>query len=376
MQMADTPGKFEVRKDIRVGMPTLGTPDVVGRCLRNLLIGKGFHWQRAIRCELPHKIEILDDHIVNTLPIEEYLLYVVGSEMNTDSPEEFRKAHAIISRSWAFSNTLGRPGSYALSEPIRTADSYIGWEDSGDHHDDGFDVCSDDHCQRYQGIQPVTEEARDAIASTAGLVLIDSAGKIADARFYKCCGGHTELFSTCWQNHDYDYLPAKKDPYCDLSDLSHEARKALLASILKPYDLDSRPEHELWSHWKKEVTAASVSERLRTRYGTDIGKITSLHPLQQGPSGRIKLLEITGTLGKFTIGKELTLRRLLSEDCLMSSNFTAKVENGKIIMQGKGWGHGVGLCQIGAARMAADGADYREILSFYYPNTRITKLYD
>lgn len=383
---------------IRVGIATQGDPQLTpagedapeGAAwhLGNMLIGRGFHWQRTLEGWLPGEVECFpvgDDGIglvVNRLPVESYLECVVGSEMNPAAPTEFLKAHAVISRSWALrmlrrSGTVGRqsqsrPFASLLARPevaeqhLAAEEIYLAFEDVGDHAADGYDLCNDDHCQRYQGLTVASPEALNAIRSTAGMVLADASGEPMDARFSKCCGGMTELFSTCWQEYDLPYLKGKGDPWCDLSGMAPQARRALLASVLKPYDMTSREETALWNRWHSELPLTELRSRLTSLCGRDIGKVMAVKPLHRGVSGRIDLLLIEGELGRMAVGKELVIRRLLSPDCLMSSAFEVTIADDQLMIDGRGWGHGVGLCQIGAARMAAVGRSFREILAFYF----------
>lgn len=361
---------------IAVGIHTDGAPQIsrTDDCtlLGNMLIGCDFHWQQSIRALLPGEIEILSsrkEHVtlINRLPLETYLQCVVGSEMNPDAPLQFLMSHAIISRSWALRmmrhlSDLGDAGKVENDSLI------ISWQDAADHS--LFDVCNDDHCQRYQGIQ-ANDNCRRAVEATRGLVITDAHGEIADARFSKCCGGTTELFSSCWQDRDYPYLVAKTDPYCDLSDMHPEMRNRLLNDSLKIYDSSTD-----FNNWQFTISKSDVAKNLLSRFNRDIGEIKSITPLQRGLSGRIKLLRLEGDKGQLTIGKELNIRRLLHPEHLYSSAFTIEDYGDRFHLEGKGWGHGAGLCQIGAARMALEGHSYHEILNFYYPHTNITKAYE
>lgn len=379
--------------EIRVGIITDGKPEVTptaeGVMVSNLLIGEGFHWQQRIPARLPGRIETIDggNKIINIVPMERYLEAVIGSEMSAEAPIEFLKAHAVISRSWAMRKLLPeckeekRNGEIeGCSAEDKERNGLIvdrwgkieirRWEESDSHH--GFDVCSDDHCQRYQGL-PECGNARtsEAIESTRGEVLLDSHGEIADARFSKCCGGMTEHFSSCWRDEDFDYLPGQKDDWCDLSDMPEEEREQFLRSILKGYDQATRDYHD----WSVTVRKSDIAANLRKQYNINVGNVSKLYPTERGISGRITRLCIEGTTDAVVVGKELTIRRLLSERCLYSSWFDAENHGDVFILRGHGWGHGVGLCQIGAARMAYAGKDYREILRFYYPGTEISKIY-
>ncbi|MCM1152373.1 MAG: SpoIID/LytB domain-containing protein [Muribaculum sp.] len=371
---------IEFPTHIRVGLTTDGSPRIHrdGPCwrLENLSIGNGFHWQQTISVRLPGEIEIpsIPHLVINTLPVEEYLRCVVGSEMNPAAPVEFLKAHAIISRSWACRMIMHPNFTVNHACPMH-GNRISTWEDAADHSDDPYDVCADDHCQRYQGIQTISDVASQAISHTSGMVLGDENGDVADARFSKCCGGKTELFSTCWQDTDLPYLRSVQDLYCDLSTFPASRRQLLLAGILKDYDLHSRDTDTLWGNWTAEISSAELRRKILDKYGVDLGEIKNVIPIERGPSGRIYSLAIEGDKDSITIGKELTIRRLLAKDCLMSSAFLPTVSSRRLLMRGRGWGHGVGLCQIGAARMAAEGFHCEDILSFYYPGTKILKLY-
>lgn len=367
---------------ISVGLITDGTPIIEkhpgGFTVHNLLIGEGFHWQRTIRAEFYGDVMMLPSsqgniHMVNRLPLERYLESVVGSEMNPDAPIEFLKAHAIISRSWAMRKISACAKiSRADDEEIalnKEDNEIISWEESDAHQ--GFDVCSDDHCQRYQGVpEEMAHRCVEAVRATRGLVLIDKDGCVADARFSKCCGGMTEIFSSCWAAQDPHYLVAQADPWCDLSRMPEHKREEMLRISLKGYDKTTDDFHD----WEADVNGEELKERIQNIYGKNIGNISHLKPIERGKSGRITKLRITGSEGELTIGKTLAIRRLLSAECLKSSWFDVNETGDGFDLQGHGWGHGVGLCQIGAARMAYEGKNCEEILSFYYPGARIGEL--
>lgn len=351
------------------GAPSLSREGNFHR-LDNMLIGNGFHWQRPISVLLPGEIIPHDGtgiSLLNRLPVEQYLECVVGSEMNPLSPPEFLKAHAIISRSWAVGKVL-RSHTESSEGKKNEAGEIIDWNDTADHS--GFDVCSDDHCQRYQGIQPISEAALRAIRESAGQVLVDKDGAIVDARFSKCCGGRTEIFSTCWQDREISCLESFEDPWCDLTSLSCHDRETALRSVLKDYDLSTDGGYR----WKATVSKKDIARNLREKFGRDIGKIKAIRPLETGFSGRIRLLEVSGESGILRIGKELMIRRLLAPTHLLSSAFEAEDNGDDIMLHGRGWGHGVGLCQIGAAAMALSGKSAGEILSFYYPGSKIAPI--
>ncbi len=366
---------------LRIGIHTCGFPRLSRRgdniIVENAMMGIGFHWQRSYPLILKGEPEFLSSpengiSLICNIEIEDYLRSVVSSEMNPDAPFEFIKAHAIIARSWAVNAYLkSRLPHQKDSESSISGETIIRIYDRSDHT--LFHLCNDDHCQRFQGESAVTAKAEKAVTDTAGLVLTDRSGKIADARYSKCCGGKTEIFSICWQNRDLDYLQSIDDPWCDLSALPDMHRQKILKSVLKNYDRETTPD---FYRWKRSVLPEIIKNRLHLDFNIDIGVPVLLTPVKRGPSGRISLLRITGTEGEITIGKELAIRRLLSDDCLLSSAFD--IDNGKdrFILEGKGWGHGVGLCQIGAAAMAFHGYSAADILNHYYPHTSLTHIND
>lgn len=337
-------------------------------------IGIDFHWSRNAEFSLPGVVEVIKlpdgvSHLDNYLDAETYLTSVISSEMNATAPLEFLKAHAIISRSWLMGKIMG---SHACdsSGKRHTDNEIVDWVDTADH--EGFHVCADDHCQRYQGDSRVNENVFKAVSETHGVVIADSKGSVADARFSKCCGGITEIFSTCWQSQDYDYLTSVEDPYCNLSELSADEFRKVMETILVSYDRNTIDFHD----WTVEVTPEDIEKRMFKIYGLETGRILSLEAGEKGASGRLKSLRILGEKGTFTVGKELAIRRLLSDTCLYSSWFNIKRRGKQFQLQGHGWGHGVGMCQIGAAVMALKGFKCEEILRFYYPNTQLINLYE
>lgn len=371
---------------VKVGIKTNGLPQIKKAgdftIVSNMLIGDGFHWQKTIEVRLPGEVILLEKRgkeglsecidaeisLINILPLETYLENVVGSEMNASSPIEFLKAHAIISRNWVLGKIM-KIHSTDKKGSIHKDNIIIGWDDTSCHY--GFDVCSDDHCQRYQGVQDISQEAIIAIRETKNLVLTDNKGKIIDTRFSKCCGGKTEIFSTCWQTREEDCLESVKDPWCDLSGLEPPERDSLLSTILKVYDKETK---NYGFRWHEIVNKTTIKINLKKYFNKDIGEILELEPKRRGPSGRIDLLEIKGTKSNLLLGKELWIRRLLSSSHLYSSAFEIKRKGDDFDIRGRGWGHGVGLCQIGAAHMALHGYDYESILKFYYPGSKLQTL--
>ena len=482
--------------------------------LHRVKIGINFHWEREEDQMFSGGLTILPTEegltAINSVPVEDYLLSVISSEMNGDAPEEFLKAHAVISRSWLLARpTLGGGDSETANGtanackghsaehsvsgglPDSVADSseecsdngperIIRWYDREDHT--LFDVCADDHCQRYQGLlRAGNANIRKAVEATRGLVLTDGPdGSICDTRFSKCCGGVTERFSACWADEDFPYLQAIRDNAAkdsissagsvpDLSDeqtarnwilsspeaFCNTSDPDLLSTVLNSYDQETAD----FYRWKVEYTQAGLSDLLRRRSGIDFGDVLELRPLKRGASGRIIELLIRGTLRTVIVGKELEIRRWLSESHLYSSAFVVDTVNGqgpdisetvttgvnpvggpvgepvtkqtsvpditgaartaetaaaetgrtsassdaadtrpentdthivdthvsseihpipvpvRFILHGAGWGHGVGLCQIGAAAMSAQGCTFDRILAHYFRGSCLTRLY-
>ena len=340
--------------------------------LHDVTIGKDFHWERKqtqVFCGTLRLMVEADKIVaINELPVERYLTSVISSEMSATASLEFLKAHAVISRSWLLAQMEKRKqqenGSTGFFSFIKKDDELIRWYDREDHVI--FDVCADDHCQRYQGITNKSRAtAEQAVAETRGQILTYG-NEICDARFSKCCGGETEEFQYCWEDSPKPYLVSFHDPYCDTHD------KHILAQVLNDYDQET-PD---FYRWTVEYTQEQLSELINRKLKDDFGTITDLIPLERGKSGRIWKLKIVGTKKSFTIGKELEIRRALSETHLYSSAFEVEKKDGMFILHGRGWGHGVGLCQIGAAVMGEQGKTYDEILLFYYRNAEIKQIYE
>lgn len=377
--------------------------------LQDVTIGINFHWERkeVQRFKGELKIIIEDDKLtaINIISIEDYLTSVISSEMSVTASLELLKAHAVISRSWLLNKLRVENGKLrATVQPDNAAHSQlIKWYDHEAHKN--FDVCADDHCQRYQGItRASTSRAIEAVSATRGETLMYE-GKICDARFSKCCGGAFEEFQNCWENVRHPYLIGQRDSQTTnkLPDLTIEAEadkwirtspvafcntqdKKILSQVLNNYDQETAD----FYRWKVSYSQEELSELIHKRSGIDFGKIIDLIPVERGTSGRLVRLKIVGTLRTLTIGKELEIRRTLSTSHLYSSAFVVdkeykeedreyKEEEQKIpsrfILTGAGWGHGVGLCQIGAAVMGEKGYKYEEILSHYYPGSMIERQY-
>lgn len=346
--------------------------------IRNVVIGKEFHWQKEETLSFKGCLILRSDgkkiQVINRVPVETYLESVVSSEMNANAPIELLKAHAVISRTWLMARIFPQQ-VYGFGQAAEGAGGWkendeerIVWYDTAQHT--GFHVCADDHCQRYQGVTRIMNpDAIAAVKATTGMILTYE-GKICDARFSKCCGGTTEVFENCWEDVSHPYLQGKRDriggdkDFCDTSDSS------VLMMVLNDYDLATKN----FYRWRQTYTQEEISSIVRRRSGIDFGHILNIIPLERGVSGRIVKAKIMGTKRSMVVGKELEIRKWLSPTHLYSSAFSIKKENERggdepatFILKGRGWGHGVGLCQIGAAMMAVKGYSYKEILAHYYP---------
>ncbi|MFA9388906.1 MAG: SpoIID/LytB domain-containing protein [Prolixibacteraceae bacterium] len=370
--------------------------------LRKVKIGIGFHWEQFEDQEfeggLILQMEEGKIRAVNSVPLESYLKSVISSEMSAMNDLTLLKVHAIVSRSWLLaqiqkksdckSTTDWHASSKASAHNEGTVEEIIKWYDREDH--ESFDVCADDHCQRYQGISKViSENAKQAVDETCGQV-ITYENEICDARFSKCCGGITEDFENVWQAVSLNYLTAVRDfdednlevnqsyftsapkAWCNTSD------PKVLQQVLVDFD---RKTNDFY-RWRVDYTQQQLSELIHKKSGIDFGQIVNLIPLKRGKSGRIIKLKIVGSKKEIIIGKELEIRKWLSESHLYSSAFIVKkhYKNDELIPSlfiflGAGWGHGVGMCQIGAAVMSKEGYKLDEILSHYFSGTAIEKRY-
>jgi len=375
--------------------------------LKDVTIGVQFHWQRkeVQRFKGVLKIMMEDGKLtaVNVISIEDYLQSVISSEMSATASLEFLKAHAVISRSWAMNiiqkaeaqKNGASTDAQAQSTTPQCGDAYIRWYNSENHK--YYHVCADDHCQRYQGtLRATTSKAVEAVKATRGEVLSYD-GQICDARYSKCCGGAMERFSTGWEDRDYPYLSAGLDTIASrkLPDLTKEKEaekwirsapeafcntqdQQVLSQVLNNYDQETTQ----FYRWQVHYTQEQLTDLILRKLGVDFGQIIDLVPVERGTSGRLKRLQIKGTMCNLTIGKELEIRRTLSESHLYSSAFVVdktydsdKKIPASFTLTGAGWGHGVGLCQIGAAVMGAKGYNYKEILNHYYPGAAIEAWY-
>ncbi len=372
--------------------------------LDNVTIGVNFHWERQERQTFAGNliIKISDDGsdgfllAVNELRLEDYLASVISSEMNGDAPLEFLKAHAIASRSWlaAMLERLDRGGPASLSGGHGTerGDEVIRWYGREDHRH--FDVCADDHCQRYQGVTRMTGgRAIEAVSATRGIFLTYG-DQVCDARYYKACGGLTENFENAWEDAPIPYLSSISDApetfrpirteedarawiisrppaYCNTDEVR------LLGKILPDFDRETVD----FFRWEVAYSREELEVLLKKKSGRDFGELHDIVPLERGPSGRIIRLKIVGATQTVIVGKELEIRRWLSESHLYSSAFMVTILRDasgtpvRFTLTGAGWGHGVGLCQIGAAVMATKGFCAEEILHHYFPAAALQRFY-
>ena len=370
--------------------------------LRGVTIGINFHWERkenqSFRGSVMFIVENSKVTAINILGVEEYLTSVISSEMSATASLELLKAHAVISRSWLLAQIdkneeITASGS-EYSTMKESEDELIRWYDREDHT--RFDICADDHCQRYQGItRASTAIVRAAIEQTRGELLMYNR-RICDARYSKSCGGVFEEFHNCWEEKDMPYLVKQRDSKTEtaIPDLTIEENarewilsspesfcnttdKKVLSQVLNNYDQETVH----FYRWEVKYSASQLSDLIRRRSGTDYGDILDLIPVERGTSGRLVKLKIVGSKKSRTIGKELEIRRTLSESHLYSSAFVVEKSGGspdkpeEFILKGAGWGHGVGLCQIGAAVMGEKGFKYNEILTHYFPGASVEKRY-
>ena len=354
--------------------------------LEDVTIGVNFHWERKETQTFQGMLHLVveEDKIcaINELPVEQYLASVISSEMSATSSLELLKAHAVISRSWLLAQMKKRSerkeagGDNGFFSFVKKENEIVRWYDREDHTI--FDVCADDHCQRYQGITKASNpHVAEAVEATRGQILTYE-GKICDARFSKCCGGQTEEFEYCWEDEHKPYLTSVRDAADENSEAfcnTHDEH--ILRQVLNDYDQETPDFFE----WTVEYTQQQLLELIESRLKMTFGQIVSLEPLERGKSGRISRLKIVGTERQFIIGKELEIRRTLSDTHLKSSNFEVSSFDfvtgipQRFVLHGHGWGHGVGLCQIGAAVMGERGYRYDDILRHYYLGIEISKAY-
>jgi len=382
--------------------------------VHDVTIGKDFHWQRRQSQGFQGALRVLAGRegltVVNEVPLEPYLASVISSEMSAAAPVALLEAHAVVSRSWLLAQLRaaappdavppsdGSRGSAAVRRGVSRIEDGTEvrrWYDRESH--EAFDVCADDHCQRYQGVtRAFSRSVFEAVEATRGQALVHE-GAVCDARYSKCCGGLTEVFSTAWADEDVPYLqavydgagapegvelpsagPAAAEAWIFSSPPAHcnRTEPEFLARILPGFDQETRD----FYRWEAVYAQDELCELLAAA-GLDTGGVLGLDALERGPSGRIRRLRVRGEKGTWIVGKELEIRRTLSRSHLLSSAFVARFEGERaglpatVRLTGAGWGHGVGLCQIGAASMADRGAGYREILGHYFRGAELRTLY-
>jgi SpoIID/LytB domain protein len=368
--------------------------------LFHVTIGNRFHWERTEDQTFQGNLIFWprqDGTItaINEIPLEDYLKSVISSEMSPQAPMEFLKVHAILSRSWLLAalERMKKTKETSLSgrQITKKEGEVIRWYDREDH--DLFDVCADDHCQRYQGIRKIgSAQTEEAVRQTLGRV-ITYQDEVCDARYSKACGGLTEDFDTAWDDKRVPYLTSISDapvPHPPIGTEEEAARwilsgpeaychtedERLLEKILPAFDRETKS----FFRWTIEYSREELEEILREKSGFDFGDLKEIVPLLRGPSGRICRLKIVGSKKSMVVGKELEIRRWLSRSHLYSSAFLVKVKYdrgkaGRFTFHGAGWGHGVGLCQIGAAVMATRGFSAEETLKHYFRGVEIKKIY-
>ncbi len=393
--------KIEISDEIIFDPQAPGTESFI---IKDVTIGVKFHWERKEKQRFTGGLKLLKEGdkitAIDILPIEDYLVSVISSEMSAKSSLQLLKAHSIISRSWLLaqiekSKQLKKEKA-AYQTTISSDDELIKWYDREDHKN--FDVCADDHCQRYQGITKVfTEVARQAVNQTFGIVLT-SDDNICDARYSKSCGGISESFENVWEPINYKYLSAivdyKFEPENYNTDFSVEKNavkwikgnppafcnnneKKILSQVLLDFDQETTD----FYRWKVQYTQSELSNLIKEKSGIDFGEIIDLIPVERGYSSRLIKLKIVGSKKTLIVGKELEIRRFLSKSHLYSSAFIVEKQDLKdnvpqnFVLRGAGWGHGVGLCQIGAAVMGAKGYQFDEILLHYFKDSKLKKIY-
>jgi len=376
------PGDYEFVSPVRLS-PTDPARDRF--VLPDVTIGIGFHWERRQKQTFggSFEVEATQDGLtlINEVPIEDYVESVIGSEMNAASPIEFLKAHAVISRSWVASQVEGGEGEGTVRRDFIWENGereVVAWYGREAHT--RFDVCADDHCQRYQGVGQANQGslARAVRETEAEYLTFD--GRVCDARFSKCCGGITEDFEAAWDEEAVPYLRAVRDwegniPFVDEVWMRSAPRawcntsdRGLLGRLLPGFDQETTD----FFRWTQTYGSGELGELVRARTGVALGAVIGLDPLERGASGRIVRLRIRGASDSLIVGKELEIRKVLSDSHLYSSAFVADFPPGKVVLYGAGWGHGVGLCQIGAGVLADQGWTYGQILAHYYPEANLT----
>ena len=370
--------------------------------LKDVVIGKNFHWEQKEEQKFLGTLKFIVENnkitAINIINIEDYLKSVISSEMSPTASIELLKAHTVISRSWLLAQiNKNNNKTNAKNDFIENENERIIWHDREDH--ENFDVCADDHCQRYQGISRTYknfEQVKQVVESTKGEILVYD-NEICDTRYSKCCGGISEEFQNCWNNKKYKYLTKVRDNESNITsgktneindiipDLTQEQEtvkwlsecptafcnnndREVLSQVLNNYDQKTID----FYRWKVSYSRKELSLLIAERSGIDFGEVQELIPIERGVSGRLIKMKIVGTKKTMTIGKELEIRKILSKSHLYSSAFFIEIKDNIFTLHGAGWGHGVGLCQIGAAVMGNKGYNYKEILRHYYVGAKLS----
>ncbi len=369
--------------------------------LRGVTIGINFHWERKEDQTFEGGLRLLPNAdgtitAINDAGVEQYLKSVISSEMSAEAPLELLRAHAITSRSWLVAMLERQKRFKNVGGPARrgreSEEEIVRWYDREDHQ--LYDVCADDHCQRYQGITKIISPAAEqAVRDTRGVFLVHG-GEICDARYSKSCGGRSEVFASAWEDLSVPYLATVSDAAVEHPLISSEEAAEqwvrsspeaycnttdgkILRQVLPSFDQETTD----FYRWTVTYTQEELAALLHKRSGIDFGEVRRLEPLQRGPSGRIMRLRIVGSQRTVVVGKELEIRRWLSPSHLYSSAFVVRTEGGtqdlpaRFTLHGAGWGHGVGFCQIGAAVMAAKGFPAERIVKHYFRGAELRKLY-
>ncbi len=365
--------------------------------LQDVTIGVSFHWERQETQSFSGNLRLLSDGrgrltVINDIALEDYLTSVISSEMSATAPMALLEAHAIISRSWLVAMLERGQSPSPASSPSRSENEHITWYGREEHRN--FDVCADDHCQRYQGLTRMIPQRTAAAVNTTRGVFLVYGNAVCDARYYKCCGGRTETFENTWEDTPHPYLSSIADSTVAHPPVLDEALaqrwllsspeafcntrdEKLLRQILPSFDQETKD----FFRWQVAYDQEELGKILLMKSGIDFGLVQDLIPLERGPSGRIVRLKIAGTKTSVVVGKELEIRRWLSRTHLYSSAFVVEAQRDpsgqdcRFVLHGGGWGHGVGLCQIGAAVMASQGIPAGAILRHYFRGASLKKLY-
>lgn len=350
--------------------------------LKSVIAGRGFHWAKHIEVKLAFKLEFSVREgsllVINEMPIEEYLACVATSEMSAECPESYIEAQTIVARSWMLAN-------------VEQKHTYL-----------GFDVCNDDCCQRFQGVNNLTPHSKKAADNTRGQVLLYE-NEIVDARYSKSCGGVMEKFENLWENSPKDYMQNKSDSHNEFNvDLTKESElktwvNTVPKSFCSPHYIKEEELHKYLGHvdeqskyfrWKVETTQEELVENIKDKLDIDICFVLLLIPIKRAGSGRILELEISyldsnNIKNTLIIYKDYEVRRVLHKMFLYSSAMTIDAINEndskyptKFVLNGAGWGHGAGLCQIGGIGMSLAGYRTDEIVKHYYPGAELSKIYE